>query len=47
MWTGIAYILGACICWGLVFAIPSLIQGFSSLEIALGRCFFLDSFHVS
>ena len=44
MLTGIIYIISACFCWGLVFAIPPFIQGFSSLEIALGRCFFFGLF---
>lgn len=35
----IASVLLACVCWGLVFILPSFIQGFNPLEIALGRFF--------
>lgn len=46
---GIAYIVGACLCWGPIFALPHLIQGFSSFEIVLGRClcFGFFSFYMS
>lgn len=36
---GIAYVLGACFCWGFIFAIPGLLPQFSMIEVALGRCF--------
>ena len=34
---GIAYALGACLLWGLIFIIPLYMEGFSPIEIALGR----------
>lgn len=34
---GIAYALGACFIWGMIFAIPLFMEGFSPIEIALGR----------
>ncbi|WP_039377740.1 DMT family transporter [Parachlamydia acanthamoebae] len=40
MIVGIAYMIGACLCWGLVFVIPNLFPDFSPFEIMLGRCFF-------
>lgn len=39
MISGLLFTIAACFCWSLVFIIPSLITGFSSLEIALGRFF--------
>jgi len=37
---GIVFALGACFVWGLIFVIPQFMEGFSSIEIALGRYFF-------
>lgn len=41
MLKGILLVFSACFVWGLIFVIPGLMIGFSSLEIALGRYFFL------
>jgi len=40
MFKGIFYVLVACFIWGLIFVIPPYIQGFNSMEVALGRYFF-------
>lgn len=37
MYKGVAFALGACLIWGLIFIIPQFMEGFSSLEIALAR----------
>ncbi|MBS0629383.1 MAG: DMT family transporter [Verrucomicrobia bacterium] len=37
MLTGILFALAACFIWGLIFVIPGFMDGFSSLEVALGR----------
>lgn len=37
---GIVYALSACLIWGLVFVIPQFLGGFSSVEVAMGRCSF-------
>ncbi|WP_079989438.1 DMT family transporter [Candidatus Protochlamydia phocaeensis] len=37
MFKGITLVLGACLVWGLIFVIPGLLEGFSPLEVALGR----------
>lgn len=34
---GIAYALGACFVWGLIFVAPLFMEGFSPMEIAIGR----------
>jgi drug/metabolite transporter (DMT)-like permease len=34
---GIAFALGACFIWGLIFVVPQFMTGFSSIEIVLGR----------
>ena len=36
---GIAYALGACLIWGLIFIVPQFMKGFTPLEIAIGRYF--------
>ncbi len=36
---GIAYALGACFIWGLIFIVPLYMEGFTPIEIALGRYF--------
>lgn len=36
MYNGIAFALGACFIWALVFVVPQFIEGFSSIEFALG-----------
>jgi drug/metabolite transporter (DMT)-like permease len=41
MLKGILLVFSACFVWGLIFVIPGMMIGFSSLEIALGRYFFL------
>ncbi len=43
MLKGILLVLGACSVWGLIFVIPGLMTGFSPLEVALGRYFFLGT----
>ena len=40
MFIAIASVLFACLCWGLVFILPSFISEFNPIEIALGRFFF-------
>lgn len=40
MFKGIAFALSACLIWGLIFVIPEFMEGFSPIEIALGRYFF-------
>ncbi len=37
LFKGTAYALGACLIWGMIFVIPLFMEGFSSMEIALGR----------
>lgn len=37
---GIAAVLTACLFWGLIFVIPCFLEGFSCIEVALGRYFF-------
>lgn len=37
---GIVYALTACFIWGLIFVIPQVMSGFTSLEITLGRYLF-------
>jgi drug/metabolite transporter (DMT)-like permease len=37
---GIVYALGACLVWGMIFAVPQFLDGFSSIEISLGCYFF-------
>jgi drug/metabolite transporter (DMT)-like permease len=39
MYSGIFYALSACFIWGLIFVVPELMNGFTPLEIALGRYF--------
>lgn len=34
---GIAYALAACFIWGLIFIVPLYMEGFTPIEIALGR----------
>jgi drug/metabolite transporter (DMT)-like permease len=33
------FVIAACFCWSLVFAVPPFLTGFNPLEIALGRFF--------
>ena len=40
MTSSILSILLACLCWGFVFVLPSIIEGFNPVEISLGRFFF-------
>lgn len=39
MITGVLFTAAACFCWSLVFVIPSFLENFQPLEIALGRFF--------
>lgn len=39
MLLGILSLIGACLCWSLVFLIPLLLKDFSALEISLARFF--------
>lgn len=39
MYKGIAFALGACFIWGLIFIVPQFMTGFTSIEVALGRYF--------
>ncbi len=41
---GIVYALIACLIWGLIFVVPQFMDGFNSLEVALGRYFFYGIF---
>lgn len=41
MFKGCLLVFGACLVWGLIFVIPEFMKGFSPLEVALGRYFFL------
>ena len=41
MLKGVLLILSACLIWGLIFVIPSVMEDFSPLEVAMGRYFFL------
>lgn len=40
MFKGIAFALGACFIWGLIFVVPQFMEGFTSIEVALGRYLF-------
>jgi drug/metabolite transporter (DMT)-like permease len=40
MFKGVAFALGACLVWGLLFVVPQFMTGFSSIEVALG-CYLL------
>jgi drug/metabolite transporter (DMT)-like permease len=44
MTKGIIYALIACFIWGLIFVVPQFMEGFNSLEVALGRYFFYGIF---
>jgi len=37
MFKGISFATSACFIWGLIYVVPQFMQGFSSLEVALGR----------
>ncbi len=37
---GVVFALGACCIWGLIFVVPGYMQGFSSVEVAMGRYIF-------
>lgn len=43
MWKGIIFALGACFIWGLIFVIPLYMEGFSPIEVALGRYLFFGT----
>lgn len=40
MFKGVTFALAACFIWGLIFVVPLFLDGFSSIEIALGRYLF-------
>lgn len=40
MFKGVVFALLACFIWGLIFVVPQFMDGFSSIEVALGRYFF-------
>lgn len=40
MLKGVSYALAACFIWGLIFVVPLFMEGFSPIEITLGRYFF-------
>lgn len=44
---GICFVLAACLIWGLVFVIPQFMEGFSSIEIAIGRYLFYGTISLS
>ncbi len=37
MWKGFIFALSACLLWGLIFVIPPFLEGFTTLEVLLGR----------
>lgn len=37
---GVLSVIAACFCWGFIFVVPQFMEGFSSLEVGLGRYFF-------
>lgn len=43
MLQGIAYALGACLVWGMIFVIPQFLDGFTSIEITFG-CYLFYGF---
>ena len=40
MFRGIIFALAACLIWSLIFVVPQFLQGFSAIEIAIGRYLF-------
>lgn len=36
---GVLFALGACFIWGLIFIVPQFMDGFTSIEVTLGRYF--------
>lgn len=44
--SGALFVIAACFCWGLVFAIPKYLAGYNPIEIALGRYLFFGLFSV-
>lgn len=36
---GVTFALAACLIWGLIFVVPEIMNGFSAIEVALGRYF--------
>lgn len=40
MFKGIAFALAACLIWGLIFIVPQFMEGFTSIEVAMGRYLF-------
>lgn len=43
MYRGIAFALGACFVWGLIFIVPYFLPEYSSIEIVIGRYLFYGS----
>ncbi len=39
MFRGIVFVITACFIWGLIFVIPSFVENFSAIELAIARCF--------
>lgn len=39
MFKGIVFALSACLIWGMIFIVPQFMEGFNSIEVALGRYF--------
>lgn len=40
MLLGIFFVISACFMWGLIFVVPQFMEGYSPMEVALGRYFF-------
>jgi drug/metabolite transporter (DMT)-like permease len=46
MYKGIVFALAACFIWGLIFIVPLFMDGFSAIEVALGRFSFYGTVSV-
>lgn len=46
MFVGVASVIIACLFWGMIFVVPAFLEGFSAVEIALGRCLAFGTFSV-
>lgn len=46
MFSGIIYVISACFFWGLIFVVPQMMEGYSSLEVAVSRYLFYGLFSV-
>lgn len=47
MLRGVLGVISACLMWGLIFVIPGFLNGFSSIELAIGRCLSFGTFAVA